>query len=111
MAEEDITHLELAVHEAVTNIIKHAYEGRPGERIEIKAEMSSDSVRFDLCHWGKQFDPDAVKPPSFDGTRDGGFGVYIIVHCVDDVEYVFGEDGKKSIVMKKKLKSKPTEQE
>ena len=38
----------------------------------------------------------------FDGSRDGGFGVYIIAHCVDEVRYVHDERGENCIYLVKK---------
>jgi anti-sigma regulatory factor (Ser/Thr protein kinase) len=38
-------------------------------------------------HLGLPFDPAIVPPPSFDGSRESGFGVYLIAHSVDSVRY------------------------
>src|SRR5262249_60667467 len=56
-----------------------------------------------LWHDCTVFDPAMVQPPVFDGSRDGGFGVYIIAHCVDEVRYVRDEQGENCICLMKFL--------
>ena len=93
LAEERLTALILAVNEAAANVIRHAYIGRPEALFEVIAEADDAQVRISLHHQGIDFDPSSVPLPSFDGTRDGGFGVYMIAECVDDVQYARDADG------------------
>jgi anti-sigma regulatory factor (Ser/Thr protein kinase) len=83
----------LAVDEATSNVMKHAYGGRTDQRIELTAEAFHDRVSVRLRHLGLPFDPSAVPPPSFDGSRETGFGVFLIEksadvvrHCRDDLD-------------------------
>lgn len=39
------------------------------------------------------FDPDDVPDPVFDCSKDGGFGLFIIVQSVDEVAYLIDEHG------------------
>jgi hypothetical protein len=55
-----------------------------------------------LAHRGTAFDPTTVQPPAFNGSRDGGFGVYIIAHRVDEVRYIRDGQGENSIYLVKK---------
>lgn len=100
--EEGVSQLELAVTEAASNIMRHAYHGCTDQRIQVTADAFADHVCFQLWHHGAAFDPATVQPPVFDGSRDGGFGVYIIAHCVDEVRYVRDEQGGNSICLVKK---------
>jgi anti-sigma regulatory factor (Ser/Thr protein kinase) len=86
-SEEAVGELQLAVTEAVTNIIKHSYSGEAGQRIEIIAEDFPGGIQIILHHDGAGFDPQLVPPPSFDGSREGGFGLFIISKCVDFFNY------------------------
>ncbi|MCE9533522.1 MAG: ATP-binding protein [Planctomycetes bacterium] len=93
-ADEDaIALLILALAEAATNIILHGYEKRPGEPIEVSAEIDGEVACISLRHRGRDFDPSAVPPPAFDGSRECGFGLHLIRHSVDDVRYFRDEDG------------------
>ena len=100
--EEGVSQLELAVTEAASNIMRHAYHGRTDQRIQVTADAFVDRVCLQLWHHGTAFDPATVQPPVFDGSRDGGFGVYIIAHCVDEVRYVRDERGGNCICLVKK---------
>jgi sigma-B regulation protein RsbU (phosphoserine phosphatase) len=91
--------IELAVNEAVVNVIKHAYRNEPGKPIRIEAQLAPDQLMFRLVDWGSSFDPAAVPPPAFDGSQDHGFGVYIINQAVDEVEYTQTENGENYATM------------
>jgi len=79
--------IELAVNEVTANIIEHAYDEKPGNQIIIKAEINAKEIVFKFFDWGDSFDPKTVDPPAFDGSRDGGFGIYIITQAVDEFKY------------------------
>ncbi len=87
LQQERCTELELAVNEAASNIMKHAYRGRTDQQIGLDAEAYSGQVIIRLHHFGDPFDPGSVLPPSFDGSREHGFGAYIIGRSVDEVHY------------------------
>jgi anti-sigma regulatory factor (Ser/Thr protein kinase) len=89
------------VNEAASNIIKHAYHGRADQRIQLDAEAASDRVTIRLHHLGDSFDPAAVPPPALDGSRESGFGMYLITHSVDDVRYFRDERGRNCIALVK----------
>ncbi len=102
--EDDICQLELAVNEAASNIMKHAYRGRTDQPIQIEADAFADRISLRLSHGGEAFDPETVKPPAFDGSRESGFGVYLITQSVDEVRYARDERGRNSICLVKKPK-------
>lgn len=81
--------------------MRHAYRGRTDQEIQIDVEAFADRVVLRLHHLGETFDPSAVATPAFDGTQDGGFGMYIIEQSVDNVRYYRDERGKNCISMVK----------
>lgn len=87
LREEALASLVLAVNEAASNVMKHAYHGREDQRIEIAAEAFRDRVSIRLRHLGAPFDAAAVPPPCLDGSRESGFGVFLIAQSVDRVRY------------------------
>jgi serine/threonine-protein kinase RsbW len=105
--ETALDELELALQEAATNVIRHAYQGQGGQPIEVAVEAGPDSVSVLLSHRGKSFDPGRVPPPSFDGSRFGGFGVYIIQQLVDEVVYTHDADGRSGIRLVKSRAALP----
>jgi len=86
--EDALDQLVLAVHEAAANIIRHAYGGEIVHPIYVHIEGDPEHVGVKLSYHGRRdFDPDAVVAPSFDGSREGGFGLYLIRELVDEVRY------------------------
>ncbi len=102
---EDLWQLELAVHEAATNIIRHAYGNRNDRPILIEIESFRKRIVVNLNHWGKPFtQPKSAPPPVHDGTVKGGFGLYLIERCVDQVIYAISPNGKNTISLFKQIR-------
>jgi sigma-B regulation protein RsbU (phosphoserine phosphatase) len=100
--DDDHYQLLLAVNEAASNIVRHAYHGQAGDSIMVSSDLFADRIVIRLSHYGASFDPSAALPPSFDGSREGGFGVYMIEQCVDEVQYLSAPDGKNTIQIVKR---------
>jgi phosphoserine phosphatase RsbU/P len=103
--EDSTEELDLAVNEALSNIMRHAYRDRPDQRIQIGAEAFADRVVVRLHHLGEPFDPAAVPPPDFSGSRENGFGVFMIAQLVDEVRYLRDERGRNCISLVKRRKT------
>lgn len=102
--EERVEQLILAVNEAASNIMRHAYQGRTDRPIHLEADAFADRIQIQLRHQGRSFDPATSRPPAFDGSRQGGFGVYMIARSVDEVRYFQDEQGRNCIRLVKKRK-------
>jgi serine/threonine-protein kinase RsbW len=103
--DESVGKLELAVTEACSNIMKHAYHGRADQWIHLEAEAFTGSVAIRLHHLGDSFDPSKVPPPALDGSQMSGFGMYLITRSVDEVRYYRDERGRNCIALVKARKS------
>jgi serine/threonine-protein kinase RsbW len=78
--------LKLALTEAVSNSVRHAY-GTPGEgHVEVRYELSGDRICVEVVDDGAGFDPEEA--PAFDGDElsEGGLGIAIIRAIADEVE-------------------------
>ncbi len=95
-----IDRIELAITEVTANIIKHAYRGHTDGRIQIHAGISGNKMVLKFYDWGKGFKPSLVPLPKFDGSKDHGFGFYIISQSVDEVIYSRDEKGRNSTYLK-----------
>jgi len=83
--EETIHQLVLAVDEACTNIIRHAYEGRRNGKIEVDI-ISDDRIwEVRLRDYGKKCDPSALKSRDLEEIRPGGLGIFFIKKAFDEV--------------------------
>ena len=80
--------VELAVYEACTNIVEHAY-GNVGGRIEATVTLASSPNRLivDLVEFGVGFDLAAVPDPDLDVPKIHGYGLYLVHELMDEVIY------------------------
>lgn len=104
VSDEFIEQFEIAITEAVTNIIRHAYQNQKGNRIDLIAENCGEELQISLVYTGEEFDPKTAAPPAFDGSCEGGFGLFIISNCVDEVVYSHDFGNRSTICLKKKRK-------
>jgi sigma-B regulation protein RsbU (phosphoserine phosphatase) len=101
LGEDRVAELELAVNEAASNVMKHAYHGRADQRIRIDIESRSDHILVRLHHLGDSFRPLSAPAPAFDGSQESGYGLYILSRSVDDVCYYLDERGENCIALVK----------
>ena len=108
--EEAVYEVQLAVDEAASNIIDHAYEGECESEIECVYELLKDGLKLNLHDHGKPFDPDKVELPDIisDPTRrkKGGLGLYFMRQMMDEVYFSFSGDGGNDLTMIKRRRPK-----
>jgi sigma-B regulation protein RsbU (phosphoserine phosphatase) len=107
LGQDSVCSLELAVNEAASNIMKHAYRGRADQPIYIEAEAFQSYVAVRLHHHGHGFTPAPLSPPSFDPPRESGFGLYMLSKCVDEVHYYQDSRGMNCISLTKLSRKRP----
>ena len=98
--------LNLAVEEAVTNVISYAYpEGTEGH-VDLEAVLSPGQLEFILTDSGRPFDPTAAAEAdtslSLDDRPIGGLGIYLVRNLMDTVQYRYASE-KNILKMIKKL--------
>ena len=80
--------IDLAVEEASTNIVRHAYGPDLAGDIEVRVEVAVDAVRITFTDWGLPFEADpsllAVDVPLEERAR-GGMGLLLVDRLMDDV--------------------------
>lgn len=103
--ESQIQLLVLAIDEACTNIIRHAYQNA---RQAIRMEMLRDSncLRVILRDYGKPCDPSKIQPRDLADIRPGGVGVHIIRKVFDKADYIPCPRGTR-LVLEKRLPLAP----
>lgn len=101
--EEDSIEMNLAVNEAITNIIRHAHKAAEGEKIYLSVFLYIDRLDINLEYFGEPFSVGDITLPAYDYTKEGGFGLYIIQKMVDTVLYTEGEEGRRKIVLSKNM--------
>jgi serine/threonine-protein kinase RsbW len=98
LSQETLADLKLALTEACTNSVRHAYPGRGGS-VEILYELHADRLVVEVADEGEGFEPPV--PVGLGGGPDelseGGLGISIIRALVDDVEIRDREQGGSSL--------------
>ncbi len=87
LSAREMLHLQIALDELVTNVIRHGFgEGRPG-RIRVCIVRHRDSVTLELRDNAPPFDPFQVPPPDLQSDIDlrpvGGLGVHMVRNFVE----------------------------
>jgi serine/threonine-protein kinase RsbW len=83
--------LALAVDEATTNVIEHAYRGDPDRTVELRFHDRGDELRIELVDTGETVDPHRL--PRVDlgryvtERRTGGLGVHLMEKIMDSVTF------------------------
>jgi len=100
--------LNLALEEAVTNIISHGYSDHREHEILVCIRVESGAVIAELKDDARPFNPltvpeaDATKP--LDERTAGGLGIHLMRKLMDGIEYQRLEDGN-LLIMKKNLET------
>jgi serine/threonine-protein kinase RsbW len=91
--EKAIYSVQLAVDEACTNIIEHAYSGENNGEIICSCDSSSEEFSVELRDYGKQFKPDLVPEPDvgapLESIGNRGAGLFLMKKLMDEVKYDF----------------------
>lgn len=89
--ETTASQIALAVDEAATNVLEHAYHGEPGRTVEICFGGADPEFEVDVCDAGERVDPKDV--PKVDlrqyanERRTGGLGVHLMGKIMDSVTF------------------------
>lgn len=87
---KDVTAILLAIEEACTNVIRHAYLYGEGT-IKLKLSLYADRIGVSIYDRGRSFEFEKTSDPNLDHYiktgRKGGLGIYLIRKVTDDVSY------------------------
>ena len=90
-SSEQIADIRLAVDEATTNIIKHAYKNDHNQELTIHLEFDDEKLSVTLTDQGIAFDLKKYKSPDIkkqiEKKRRGGMGIHLMKSLMDEVSY------------------------
>jgi serine/threonine-protein kinase RsbW len=97
--------IQLAVDEAATNIIQHAYDPDiPGD-MTLSWHCEGNRFTVTIRDRGRQFDPQGVPPPDLQSPLEerqvGGLGIYLITRLMDEVKFDFNPQAGNLLTMVK----------
>ena len=97
----------LAVDEACTNIIKHAYKSFPDGEISISIDFSDDKFKIIIKDFGIPFNPETIPDPDlkkfYRQHRVGGLGMYLMKPLMDEVKYISVPGKYNQVMLSKKI--------
>lgn len=83
--DDAVGEIELALTEALANVIEHAYQGASDERIEVGVLVDAAALRVTVRDWGRYLDPASYRGRDLDDPGEGGYGVFLMSQLMDDV--------------------------
>lgn len=103
-----IDEIKLAVDEALTNIIEHAYQSQKGKRIDVQLKFNGGRFTVILHDQGRSFAWEEVPEPDpgkyMMEEREDGWGVFLIKNLMDEIIYHPDKGEHNEMVMVKYLK-------
>ena len=97
MDEKEVYNVQLAVDEAASNVIEHAYEGFLDGTIEISADAAPGVLTIVMRDHGRAFAPETIVEPDVEAALDeraiGGLGLFFIHKLMDEIHFDFSPDG------------------
>ncbi len=88
---EQIDQIKLAVDEACTNAIKHAYRFDASKMIDLEIRLSDDQLEIVVTDYGPGFDPSKLDQPDINKNakkaKPGGLGIHLMKTLMDAVDF------------------------
>ena len=105
-----IDNIILAVDEACTNIIRHAYKLSPQGEIIIQIKYDEKKFIITIIDYGIAFKPDSIPQPDlqkyYREHRVGGLGMYLMKSLMDDVKYTSVPGKYNKVLLRKNIRSR-----
>ena len=90
--------IELAIAEALTNIVQHGYGGQPGHDVRLRVRERDAAVEIDLWDQGRPIPRERLRnadasttfqfdPTDLAGLPEGGMGLALIKSAFHEVRY------------------------
>jgi len=95
LSDELLADLKLALTEAASNSVRHAYGDKNAGVVDISYQLFSDRLVIEVTDEGEGFDPAEAEGNAAE-LLEGGLGIAIIRAIADEVEFGVRPDGKGS---------------
>ena len=108
LSDEIAYDVQIAVDEACTNIIEHAYGGEGKGEITCSVGMGVEGLTVILTDTGRPFHPEKIRDPNIKAPlskrKARGLGLYFIRHYMDEVRFDILSDGRNQLTLVKHSK-------
>jgi len=110
LSSEDATKIELAVDEACSNVVRHAYDETVKNDLGIEVLVREDKFVVKVIDSGKGFNPDIFATPDMEEYlahyKIGGLGIHIIKSLIDKVDFRVKPGIKNEVILTKFIQDK-----
>jgi anti-sigma regulatory factor (Ser/Thr protein kinase) len=108
MDDDQVFAIQMAVDEACTNSMEHAYAGHENGEVTVCCYAEGDDFVVKITDLGAHFDPDAIPEPDtslpLEERAVGGLGVFLMRRLMDSVEFHSPTAAGNEVVMRKHRK-------
>jgi len=101
--EEARQEIALAITEALSNVMRHGYNGRDDRPIDLCVRMASTHLEVEINDQGEFVDPGRICSRDLDDVRPGGLGVHLMKCTMDEVHFRKNAQGGTLLTMLKRL--------
>ncbi len=113
--EDHVNKIQLAVDEACTNVVRHAYPGKQSGPMDVEIACDLEKFRVVVSDKGIGFQPAALESPDMttylNQFKKGGLGIHLIQALMDEVQFKIRPNRKNSVVMVKYVNRKESPEE
>ena len=110
---KETSNIKLAIDEACSNIIRHAYKDKEGGKITLEMGISFTDLKIKIVDYGTPFDFRSVKDPDLnhyvDIGKKGGLGIWLIKKVMNKVKYKAFPDRNELTLYRRLSKAPPKE--
>jgi len=97
--------VSIAVDEAITNVIMHAYSGEPDHLVEVDLRFMPTALEIHIWHTGRGIRDDQVVLPDpreyVKHPRKGGLGLLLMSRFMDEVHFLEGSERNECCMIKR----------
>ncbi len=105
---DELGKLELAVDEACTNVIEHAYGHDTTKEVIVRATFDEEQIQIEVIDTGRGFEPEDVKQEEvlrlIEQRARGGLGMRLMKALMDEVHYELEPGKMNELRMVKKIR-------
>lgn len=99
--------VQLAVDEACSNIIEHAYGGESRGDIQCTYRIENNRLIIALRDKGRPFDPEKIQEPNFgapiEELKPRGAGLFLIRKLMDEIRFEFDQESGNVLTLVKNI--------
>jgi serine/threonine-protein kinase RsbW len=111
MDQDAVFAIQMAVDEACTNSMEHAYGGQENGEVRVCCYFEDGDFVVRITDFGKTFDPAAVPTPDLarplEERETGGLGLFFMRKLMDSVEFTSDPTTGNQVTMRKHREAGP----